>query len=74
MVKQVFIIPFRRDIILENSALKPTPLELAKSIDMMRILGNGLNVRMVPTKFNTQAKDTVEDLLKVEKLMTSTVG
>jgi 3-deoxy-manno-octulosonate cytidylyltransferase (CMP-KDO synthetase) len=74
MVKQVFIIPFRRDIILENSALKPTPLELAKSIDMMRILENGLNVRMVPTKFNTQAKDTVEDLLKVEKLMTSTVG
>ena len=71
MVKQVFIIPFRRDIILENSALRPTPLELAKSIDMMRILENGLNVRMVPTKYKTNAVDTEDDLRKVEKLMNS---
>ncbi len=54
--------------------MEPTPLELAESVDMMLILEHGLNVRMVPTKFNTQAVDTVEDLLKVEKLMTSTVG
>ena len=74
MKKQVCIIPFTRKFLLEYTDMKPTPLEITESVDMIRILEHGLNVRMVPTKFNTQAIDTVEDLLKVEKLMTSTVG
>jgi 3-deoxy-manno-octulosonate cytidylyltransferase (CMP-KDO synthetase) len=74
MKKQVCIIPFTRKFLLEYTDMNPTPLEITESVDMIRILEHGLNVRMVPTKFNTQAVDTVEDLLKVEKLMTSTVG
>jgi 3-deoxy-manno-octulosonate cytidylyltransferase (CMP-KDO synthetase) len=74
MGKQVCIIPFRRDFLLEYTSMEPTQLELTESVDMMLILELGLNVRMVPTKFNTKAVDTVEDLLKVEKLITNTVG
>ena len=67
--KQVCIIPFRRDYLLEYTKLDPTPLEIIESIDMMRILEHGMKVRMVPTIHDTQAVDTPADLKKVEILM-----
>ena len=69
MGKQVCIIPFRRDFLLEYTRLEPTPLEIAESVDMMRVLEHGLRVRMAPTKHDTQAVDTLDDLKKVELLM-----
>ena len=69
MGKQVCIIPFRRDFLLEYTRMTPTPLEIAESVDMMRILEHGLKVRMAPTRHDTQAVDTAEDLRKVEGLM-----
>lgn len=69
MGKQVCIIPFRRDYLLEYTRLAPTPLEIAESVDMMRILEHGMKVRMVPTQHSSQAVDTPEDLKKVELLM-----
>jgi len=49
--------------------MEPTPLEVAESVDMMRILEHGLKVRMAPTQHNTQAVDTPADLRTVEELM-----
>ncbi|MCG3769020.1 MAG: 3-deoxy-manno-octulosonate cytidylyltransferase [Nitrosomonadaceae bacterium] len=69
MYKQVCVIPFRRDYLLEYTRLAPTPLEIAESIDMMRILEHGMKVRMAPTQHSTQAVDTPDDLKKVESLM-----
>lgn len=69
MGKQVCIIPFRRDYLFEYSRLDPTPLEISESVDMMRVLEHGNKVRMVPTAHETFAVDTLEDLIKVEKLM-----
>jgi 3-deoxy-manno-octulosonate cytidylyltransferase (CMP-KDO synthetase) len=69
MFKQVCIIPFRRDYLLEYTELEPTPLEIAESIDMMRILEHGGSVRMAPTRHNTRAVDTPDDLENVERLM-----
>ena len=67
--KQVCIMPFRREALLKFAALEPTPLEIAESVDMMRFLEHGVPVRMVVTKFDTQAVDTPEDLARVEKMM-----
>ena len=67
--KQVCIIPFRRAMLFQYTRLLPTPLEQLESIDMLRLLEHGLQVKMVPTEFNTQAVDTTADLLRVEKLM-----
>jgi 3-deoxy-manno-octulosonate cytidylyltransferase (CMP-KDO synthetase) len=69
MGKQVCIIPFQRDFLLEYTRLAPTPLEIAESVDMMRVLEHGMKVRMTPTKFDTQAVDTPADLEKVEVMM-----
>ena len=69
MGKQVCIIPFRRDYLLRYISLAPTPLEIAESVDMMRVLEHGDKVRMVPTKHHSCAVDTPADLVRVEALM-----
>ncbi len=69
MKKQVCIIPFERNFLLEYNSWKQTPLEIIESVDMMRIIENGLKIKMVPTSFKTKAVDTPNDLLKVEELM-----
>ena len=63
--KQICVIPFQRDFLLEYNQLDSTPLEIAESVDMMRIIEHGMKVRMVPTNYNTHAVDTEADLKKV---------
>lgn len=67
--KQVCIIPFRRNFLIKFKKLKPTPLEMAESVDMLRILEHGYKVKMVLTEFDTYSVDTPQDLRQVEKLM-----
>lgn len=69
MGKQICVIPFRRQFLIDYTRLAPTPLEIAESIDMLRILENGSKVRMVPTKHNSQSVDTEADRVRVEQLM-----
>lgn len=69
MGKQVCVIPFRRDFLLRYTSLEPTPLEIAESVDMMRVLEHGMKLRMVPTKHDTHAVDTPRDLELVARLM-----
>ncbi len=67
--KQICVIGFRRDFLLEFVQLAPTPLEKVESVDMLRIIEHGHKVRMVPTKHCVYSVDTEEDLKHVEKLM-----
>lgn len=69
MMKQVCVIPFRRDFLLQYTDMAPTPLEVIESVDMMRILENGMKVRMVLTSRETKSVDTPADLAKVGTLM-----
>ena len=69
MKKQVCVIPFTREFLLQYTRLSPTPLEIAESVDMMRVLEHGEKVKMVPTKHQTYPVDTESDLTRVEELM-----
>jgi 3-deoxy-manno-octulosonate cytidylyltransferase (CMP-KDO synthetase) len=69
MGKQVCVIPFRREFLLEYTHMRPTPLEIAESVDMMRVLEHGMDVRMVATRHESRSVDTPEDLRRVEQLM-----
>ena len=69
MRKQVCIIPFRRNYLLEFNEMPETELERIESVDMMRILESGGSVKMVHTDKETYGVDTPEDLLKVEDRM-----
>ena len=67
--KQVCVIPFVSDFLLEFNRLEPTPLETIESIDMNRLLVNGHKVKMVLEDFETYSVDTPADLEKVQKHM-----
>jgi 3-deoxy-manno-octulosonate cytidylyltransferase (CMP-KDO synthetase) len=69
MKKQVCVIPFKRDFLLEYNEMEQTTLEIIESIDMMRILENGGKVRLCETKYKTKAVDTLEDLALVSEMM-----
>ncbi|MCX6077370.1 MAG: 3-deoxy-manno-octulosonate cytidylyltransferase [Campylobacterales bacterium] len=69
MKKQVCVIPFTRDFLLEYNEMEPRPLEIIESVDMMRIIENGMKVKMVPTIYKTKAVDTKDDLDRVCEMM-----
>lgn len=69
MLKQVCVIPFRRDFLLKYNQLDPTPLETIESVDMLRVIEHGYKVKMVKTEFHTYSVDTPEDLEFVSQLM-----
>jgi len=69
MLKQVCIIPFRRDYLLEFNSLAATQLERIESVDMMRIIEHGGDVQMIMTEAKTLSVDTPEDLKRVVDLM-----
>jgi 3-deoxy-manno-octulosonate cytidylyltransferase (CMP-KDO synthetase) len=69
MLKQVCIIPFRRDYLLRFNSLPETQLERIESVDMMRVIEHGGQVKMVMTGTETLSVDTPEDLERVADLM-----
>ena len=69
MLKQVCIIPFRRDYLLKFNTMPETELERIESIDMNRIIEHGEKVRMVLIDGNPISVDTKSDLLRVSKIL-----
>ena len=69
MMKQVCVIPFKRDCLFNYTKLKPTTLEIIESVDMNRLIENGIKVKMVKTDIESYAVDTKEDLLHVSQIM-----
>jgi len=67
--KQVCVIPFTRDALFKFTSLQQTPLEQAESVDMMRLLENGIKVKMVPTLIETHSVDVPSDIKIVERMM-----
>lgn len=66
ILKQVCIIPFRRDFLIKFNNLKSTPLEITESIDMLRVLEHGYKVKMVISDYKTYSVDTIDDLRRAE--------
>ncbi|MFA4850521.1 MAG: 3-deoxy-manno-octulosonate cytidylyltransferase [Methanoregula sp.] len=69
MLKQVCIIPFRRDFLMQFNNLTPTPLEVIESVDMLRVLEHGYKVKMVMSDHRTYSVDTPEDMEYVNTCM-----
>ena len=69
MWKQLGLIAYTREALLEYSTLAPTTLEEIESVDMNRVLEHGRSIRMVETAHRTAAVDTPQDLERVAALM-----
>jgi len=66
---QVCVIPFEREFLFEFTSMEETELEQVESIDMLRLLDNGYDVRLVENNRETYPVDTPEDHEKVNALM-----
>lgn len=64
-LKHVGIYAYRREFLLRFTTLKPTPLEAAEGLEMLRALAHGFNVRVVEGDFTSRGVDTPEDLAAV---------
>ena len=67
--KQLGLMAFRRDFLIHFTKLQPTPLEIIESIDMLRAIEYGYQIRMVETASEVVGVDTPEDLERVKILM-----
>ena len=69
MFKQVCVIPFRRDFLLQYNNLDQTPLEIVESVDMLRLLENNFKIKMVYIDEENFSVDTPDDLENVRTIM-----
>lgn len=67
--KQLGLIAFRRQALQKFTELTPTPLEVNESVDMLRFLEHGIEIRMQRTIYRTHAVDIPSDIAEVERLM-----
>lgn len=67
--KQLGVISFRLEALIDFAKLQPTPIEKIESIDMMRFIEHGRSIKAVPTDSIMQGVDTPEDAKKASALM-----
>ena len=67
--KQLGIIAFRKEFLMDFSRLPPSPLETLESVDMLRAIEHGYTIRMVETPFRVIGVDTPEDLVRARTLL-----
>jgi 3-deoxy-manno-octulosonate cytidylyltransferase (CMP-KDO synthetase) len=67
--QHVGLYAYRRDFLPVVTRLSPTPLELAESLEQLRVLESGYRIRMVETDRAPESVDTPEDLERVRALL-----
>jgi 3-deoxy-manno-octulosonate cytidylyltransferase (CMP-KDO synthetase) len=67
MWKQLGIILFEKDLLLEYINLSSTPLEIIESVDMNRLLEHGMRIKMVKTTFKSCGVDVPANIAFVEE-------
>ena len=71
MYRHVGLYAYRRSFLLTLARLRPTPLELAESLEQLRALEHGFRIRTVETQHDSIGVDTPEDLERVRRLVTA---
>ncbi|MEN6488499.1 MAG: 3-deoxy-manno-octulosonate cytidylyltransferase [Smithella sp.] len=69
MLKMCFIVPFRKDFLLQYSRWEPTPLEKIEFNEYLRILEHGVKIRAVMVDDAKVSVDNHDDLEVVRALM-----
>lgn len=67
--RHIGVYAFRCSVIKELQMLKPSPLEIAESLEQLRWLENGNKIHVSETNFVSPAIDAPEDLLTVDNFL-----
>jgi 3-deoxy-manno-octulosonate cytidylyltransferase (CMP-KDO synthetase) len=66
--KHIGVYAFRKDTLLKFVALPQSRLEKIEKLEQLRMLQNGIRIKMVETEYTGIGIDTPEDLKKAEKI------
>jgi 3-deoxy-manno-octulosonate cytidylyltransferase (CMP-KDO synthetase) len=69
--QHIGIYSYRRDFLLNFHLLPPSRLEKIERLEQLRVLENGLRIKMVEISRPTLSVDTPQDIIKVEKFLKS---
>ncbi|MCX6237735.1 MAG: 3-deoxy-manno-octulosonate cytidylyltransferase [Bacteroidia bacterium] len=69
--RQTGIMAFRASFLPQYSAMPETGLEIAESVDMLRILENGIRIAGVITHYSTYGVDRPDDVHIIESILKS---
>jgi 3-deoxy-manno-octulosonate cytidylyltransferase (CMP-KDO synthetase) len=69
--KHIGLYVYRRHFLLQLARLEPTPLELAESLEQLRVLEHGFAIKTLETEYDSIGVDTPEDLERVRRLLTA---
>jgi 3-deoxy-manno-octulosonate cytidylyltransferase (CMP-KDO synthetase) len=67
--RHVGMYAYRGEVLKQISALKPSPLEMAESLEQLRWVEAGYKITCVTTRFDSHCVDTPEDIEKVLRLL-----
>src|SRR5271155_2216687 len=66
LLRHVGIYAFRAQALATFVSLKPSPLEIAESLEQLRALEYGMTIQVIETKYRCLGVDTPADLARVE--------
>ena len=72
--KHIGLYVFRKNTLLKFTKLKPTVLEQAEKLEQLRMLENGIKIKIVTTEFDSFSVDTPKDLEIARKFYKKMVG
>ena len=67
--KHLGIYAYRKSFLLKYAKLSQSELELAESLEQLRILEEGDKIKVVEVNHDSISVDTIEDLKKVERIL-----
>ncbi|GAB6137338.1 3-deoxy-manno-octulosonate cytidylyltransferase [Halanaerobaculum tunisiense] len=67
--KHIGLYVYRRNFLLDYANLEPTPLEQQESLEQLRALENGYQIKVVETEHKLVGVDTPQDLEQVRELL-----
>ena len=68
-LKHLGIYGYRRETLLRLVKFPVSPLENAEKLEQLRALENGIEIAVVPVKYDSVGVDAPEDVARVEKLL-----
>jgi len=68
-LKHIGVYAYRKQTLLQFVQMKPSRLEKIENLEQLRLLENGISIRIVKTEYNGFGIDTPEDLKQAEELL-----
>ena len=69
--KHLGLYAYRRTFAIQAAGLAPTPLELAESLEQLRVLEHGFRIHSVETEHDSIGVDSPADLERVRRVLTA---